>query len=174
MRDENLKNGLLDLINYINQHNPTKMMNMVEIGSYAGESTVIFASHFRDIVAIDPFINDYDMNDATCHFMDLIKVHDVFKENIKSHKNISHIMKISDDACFDIKDNSVDFVYIDGMHTYEQVKKDIINYLPKIKKGGFIGGHDYHPNWQGVMDAINELLEVEKVFGDTSWIVNIK
>jgi predicted O-methyltransferase YrrM len=174
MRNEILRNGLLEMIGYINEDTPTKGMKMIEIGSYAGESTTIFASSFKEVLAIDPFLNDYDLNDITCHYMELNKVYNVFSEAISGHGNIRHIMKTSDEASSGIKDDSYDFVYIDGLHTYEQVKKDITNYLPKIKKGGFIGGHDYHPNWQGVMDAINELLVVERVFGDTSWIVKVK
>jgi predicted O-methyltransferase YrrM len=174
MRDEALKNGLIDMINFIKPNSPTDMMSMIEIGSYAGESTIIFAQHFNQVLSIDPFLNDYDMNDTTCHHMELDKVYEIFKTNTIEHKNISHIREKSDDAYVNLPDNFYDFVYIDGLHTYEQVKKDILNYLPKIKKGGFIGGHDYHPNWQGVVDAINELLVVERVFSDTSWIVQGK
>lgn len=174
MRNEALKNGLMDMINYIKSISSTEIMNMIEIGSYAGESTIMFAENFKKVISIDPFINDYDMNDATCHHMELDKVFEIFKTNTFEYKNISHLREKSDDAHKHLMDNSYDFVYIDGLHTYEQVKKDISNYLPKIKKGGYIGGHDYHPNWKGVLDAINELLVVERVFSDTSWILQVK
>jgi predicted O-methyltransferase YrrM len=164
-------NGLLSLIDYINQQKSTKELSMIEIGSYAGESTTMFANHFKKVVSVDPFLNDYDANDIACQYMDLTKVYDTFKSAISSYSNITHIRKISDDAINDLKDNSFDFVYIDGLHTYEQVKKDISNYLPKIKDGGFIGGHDYHPVWQGVVNAINENFTIDAIFSDTSWIV---
>jgi hypothetical protein len=67
-----------------------------------------------------------------------------------------------------------DFVYIDGLHTYDGVKTDIQNYLPLVKKGGVIGGHDYtlqHKHLIGVYDAVNEMFgKPDKVFGDNSWI----
>jgi hypothetical protein len=64
-----------------------------------------------------------------------------------------------------------DFVYIDGLHTYEQVKKDIENYKQLIRPNGFIGGHDYHPQgWPGVVKAVEETVGVDKVFPDGSWI----
>ena len=47
MRPELYTNGLKDLINYINQFQSTSEMTMVEIGSYAGEGTEIFAEHFK-------------------------------------------------------------------------------------------------------------------------------
>lgn len=175
MRDIHYANGLKDLILYINNIKPTENMNMIEIGSYAGESTEIFSKYFKNIIAIDPFINDYDKDDLTCQYMELTKVYNIFIELINKHNNITHIKKTSDEAIFDLKNNQVDFVYIDGLHTYEQVKKDIINYLPLINKGGFIGGHDYHQVWQGVKDGIHELLGTpDQIFQDTSWIKQIK
>jgi hypothetical protein len=58
------------------------------------------------------------------------------------------------------------------MHTYDQVNKDIKNYLPLVMDDGFIGGHDYHPVWQGGMDAIIESLGVpNETFCDTSWLL---
>lgn len=172
MRDPNYLQGLIDLISYINNFYPTKEIDMIEIGSYAGESTELFSKHFKSVISIDPFINDYDPNDITCNYMDLDEVYDVFNEKISKLDNVVHIRKTSDDAIEDIK-GDFKFIYIDGLHTYEQVKKDINNYLPLIKEG-FISGHDYHPVWQGIIDGVNELLETpDKTFCDTSWIKKI-
>jgi hypothetical protein len=45
-------------------------------------------------------------------------------------------------------DNSLDFVYIDANHSYEFVKEDINLWYPKVKKGGWVMGHDYLKlNW---------------------------
>jgi len=173
MRDYSNTLGLNELINYLNEQKPTLEMKMVEIGSYAGESTTMFGNNFNKVISIDPFLNDYDLSDITCHYMYLTDVYNTFLNNIESYDNIVHIRKTSDEAVFEIPNDFVDFVYIDGLHTYEQVKKDIANYLPKIKNGGFIGGHDYHSNHQGVMDAINEKFKIDALFSDTSWIVKI-
>lgn len=175
MRDQVYTKGLEDLIAYVKQHGDTKKMNMIEIGSYAGESTQIFAKEFKSVIAIDPFINDYDPNDITCSYMELEKVYDTFKEVVDRNDNIKHIRMISDDAVESLKGTSVDFIYIDGLHTYEQIKKDIKNYLPLLKPNCLIGGHDYHRNWGGVVKGINELLgDPDATFLDTSWIKLIK
>jgi len=50
----------------------------------------------------------------------------------------------SDDAVSHIKDK-FDYIYIDGDHHYEQVKRDILNYLPFVKDDGILCGDDYHP-----------------------------
>jgi hypothetical protein len=174
MRDEKYSKGLFDLIEYINLFGDTTKMRMVEIGSYAGESTQIFAKHFKEVITIDPFINDYDINDVTCYHMDLNKVYEVFILNTKPFNNIRLIRKTSDDAINDLINENFDFIYIDGIHTYNQVNKDIDNYRPLIKKGGFIGGHDYHPVWSGVVQSIDEKLgKPNKLFQDTSWIIKI-
>jgi hypothetical protein len=173
MRDVKYENGLRELISYIKKFKNTKEMRMIEIGSYAGESTKIFAEEFKEVVSIDPFINDYDENDITCQYMDLTKVYDTFMQSISGYENIKHIRKTSDDAYFDLKNEKFDFIYIDGMHTYDQVSKDIDNYKNLINYDGFLGGHDYHPVWQGVVDAINENVGTpDATFSDTSWIVS--
>ena len=41
------------------------------------------------------------------------------------------------------EDNSLDFVYIDADHTYEATMADIMAWIPKVKVGGVLAGHDY-------------------------------
>jgi hypothetical protein len=59
-----------------------------------------------------------------------------------------------------------DWVYIDGNHLYEFVKKDLHSYLPKIKTGGFMAGDDYYDDgWSkgGVKKAVDEFVNTESV-----------
>ena len=67
---------------------------------------------------------------------------------------------------------TLDFVYIDGDHSYNQVKKDIKNYYAKIKGGGVLSGHDI--NQSDVFRAVSEFavknkLNVEVDFQD--WVI---
>lgn len=165
MRDQTGQEGLQDLINNI----PTKG-TMIEIGTFTGESTVIFGDHFEKVIGVDPMLSGYDKNDMASQ-CDFNEVFDMFVDRIKEYDNISLIKKTSDDVVSDFEDESFDFVYIDGIHTYDQVKKDIKNYLPLIKKGGVIGGHDYVKGWSGVIKAVDEVLgKPDKTFKDGSWI----
>lgn len=174
MRDGYLIQGLNHLIDYVCDKD-CRNLRLLEIGSYTGESTIVFAERFGEVIAIDPFLNNYDPNDAACKHADFSDVYNKFLERTKDFTNIKLIKKKSDDAIEDLKDEKFDIVYIDGMHTYEQVLKDINNYIKIINPGGFISGHDYTPQyWPGVVKAVNETIGIpEKVFQDTSWIKKI-
>ena len=60
-------------------------------------------------------------------------------------------------------DNSLDMVYLDGGHSYEQVLADLNAWYPKVKIGGVISGHDFvfdHPvSRAGVVRAVLEFFE---------------
>jgi predicted O-methyltransferase YrrM len=43
---------------------------------------------------------------------------------------------IPDDVVDKVLDNFFDVVFIDGLHTYEQLTKDCANYYSKLKEGG--------------------------------------
>jgi hypothetical protein len=67
-------------------------------------------------------------------------------------------------------DNSLDFVFIDAAHDYENVKADIIAWLPKIKVGGVISGHDYQH--EPVRKAVYEILGTELLLIGSCWSRN--
>ncbi|WKT58333.1 class I SAM-dependent methyltransferase [Candidatus Nitrosotenuis chungbukensis] len=59
------------------------------------------------------------------------------------------------------EDNYFDWVYIDGNHLYEFVKKDLILCIKKVKDGGIIAGDDYYDGgWceGGVKKAVDEFV----------------
>jgi len=65
------------------------------------------------------------------------------------------IYKTSDKAA-GLVPNGLDFVYVDGNHSYEYVKRDIEKYFPKVKDHGIIGGHDFYFKSLGVIRATTE------------------
>ena len=77
----------------------------------------------------------------------------------------------SDEAIFHVP-SPIHFLWIDGDHRYEQVKKDIVNWMPKIiKPGGLISGHDYIQA-PGVTQAVDEIFGKNIRTGDdfTWWV----
>lgn len=53
-------------------------------------------------------------------------------------------------------DGSLDFVFIDADHVYECIRKDIDAWLPKVRRGGIIAGHDFCNEFNGVIRAVTE------------------
>lgn len=92
----------------------------------------------------------------------------------KFENKIKFIRKTSEEAVSLIP-NNLDFIYIDGNHDYEFVKKDIELYYPKVKSGGVIGGDDFNISFLGVCEAVMEFVKRNnlKLYGENSewWIV---
>lgn len=87
----------------------------------------------------------------------------IAKEQLKDY-NATLIRKMSIDAIRDFEDSSLDFVYIDGNHTFDYVMIDLILWSAKVKSGGIIAGHDYyHFRWAGVVEAIDAYIKAHSV-----------
>lgn len=146
---------------------------MVEIGSYTGQSTEIFAQRFKHVFSIDPYDEGQHKGTTDAQILNFGKFNEVENEFIKrcsKYKNITKIKRTSNDAVELFKPETLDFVYIDGLHTYEQCRLDIINYMPFIKKGRYLGGHDW--DWcPGVKKAIQSTIKKpHHRFDDSSWL----
>ena len=97
------------------------------------------------------------------------------------HTNLCHcncrqwvvpIWRESIGASTQFDDASIDAIYIDGDHRYEAVKNDIKAWLPKVKPGGIVAGHDY--GWDGVKKAVDEIFgdQVQQMKNST-WRVDV-
>lgn len=165
--------GLRDMIEYINKHNETKQMSMVEIGSYVGDSTKVFAESFGKVISIDPYVNGYDPLDASSFTHPMSQVYLQFKQNVLDrYPTVHHIQTTSEQAAKQFKNESIDFAYLDGDHRGFAVSNDMGWWLPKIKRGGWIGGHDYdnRKNAPDVKAAVDKYFIPDKTFKDTSWL----
>jgi GT2 family glycosyltransferase len=67
--------------------------------------------------------------------------------------NVEILRMRSRDAAAGFTDGSLDYVYIDGEHSYDAVFEDLASYLPKVKIGGYLIGDDY--GWSGVGYAVD-------------------
>lgn len=148
---------------------------MVEVGCYYGESTLMWESSEKiiKIYAVDPWKNFYDTNDIASQRGNMAEVERIFDENIKNSTKIIKIKSTSIEASKTFEDESLDFIYLDGSHTYNDLCNDIIHWLPKIKKNGIIAGHDI--TWISVKSAVEKHLGKNyKTFSDSSWAFIIK
>lgn len=122
--------------------------HFVEIGSWKGMSAAFMAVEIINSGKQIKFdcIDIWSKTAYLSEGQDLLgeELMNKFLENIAPVRHIINpIRKDSYLAADDYADNSVDFVFIDGDHTYEGCKKDILAWLPKMKKNSVLAGHDY-------------------------------
>lgn len=134
---------------------------LLEIGTYKGESSIIFASTwlFDHIVTLDKYNlpeQYYPLN----MFLDKMTYHFIDSKDIKEH----------------YEDNTFDVVYIDGDHEPRGLMKDMQNARSLLKTGGYMCGHDYNKvSWPHTVDTIRGFFgrEPDKVYSDTSWVYKL-
>lgn len=171
--------GLKDLISYVSENSQKDFKDFIiaEIGCFVGDSTRVWASNSKRVYAVDPWQNHYDDElDPSSYKWDMKIIESQFDEVVRECGNIEKNKMTSVEGSGLFPDEFFDMVYIDGNHRYEYVKEDIIKWLPKVKKGGWICGHDYgHKLCPGVKPAIMETIGfVDKTFQDTSWCKKVK
>lgn len=66
------------------------------------------------------------------------------------------------------KDEFFDLIWIDGCHEYKVIKKDILNSIPKLKKGGILCGHDFRKKPDAPHNGVKTA--VKEIFGDNFWL----
>ena len=157
-------------------HAPRKRRRMLEIGSYKGESTLMFAASglFDEIHCIDPHAGYEEANGLFTEEWNSVQSDfftntRLFKNKIVYHRDYSYNLANS------FVDGHFDFIYIDGSHKYEDIYKDIFDY--RFKTSMILAGHDYGQNNQhdGVTRAVDELLgRPEVTYMDGSWMTTRK
>ena len=149
-----------------------EMDSIVEVGSWRGRSTHALLSGCRGTVwAVDHFKGSkehLEYKDLTFSEEEKEGLYKDFLKNVGFFKNLKVLKMRSLDAAEKFKNNSVDMVFIDGGHGYEEVKQDIKAWYPKARK--IICGHDF--DWQTVYDAVDE--SFDKIFILEGLWVNFK
>lgn len=114
-----------------------------EIGVCKGKMSRVFCWYIPNLklYSIDPwtsdpsdphdYVNDHEANHA--HARKILEPFNVDIIRSTSLEALSHF----DDSC-------LDFVYIDGNHSFDYVVQDIIEWTNKVRLGGIISGHDYY------------------------------
>lgn len=154
--------------------------HFVEVGSWKGKSAAFMCVEIAnsnkqikfDCVDIwtgagtpGEYDNDISVKNQT--------LYDEFLSNMKPVEGkYTPVKEWSDKAASKYADGSLDFVFIDAGHSYENASADIKAWLPKVKPGGFLAGHDYK-SAPGVHKAVNELLSGFDT-DQNSWIIQVK
>jgi len=171
MRDAFQQGGLADLCKWANEQGATG--KAIEIGSYSGEGTVVLAKYFKEVLAVDPWLNGYDINDRASQQCPMKFVFEAFQERTKDLGNVIFSRGKSLDALEFVPDASCDLVYIDGDHRYEGVLDDLKGWRKKLKDGGIMSGHDW--SWESVKKALKEEIGDKDyaLFNGDSWAIKL-
>ena len=144
---------------------------VVEIGSWMGASTCFIAGGLKGagakIFAVDNF-----QGLSTCgedaawykrHFLKLgaQSTLEVFRKNFSDLGFASRVEPVVSDSLaaaqqLAAKRGMIDFIFIDGDHSYDACKADILAWAPFVKRGGVIAFHDFGSRADGVTRAIFE------------------
>jgi Methyltransferase domain len=149
-------------------------------GAEIGVSTGKFSKHLcscnkkLNLLAVDAWKlylgYEDDLGRKTPITQELLEQHyERAKERLARYKRCKIIRMFSKDAAATLKDNSLDFVYLDANHSVAEVMEDLIAWTPKVRPGGIICGHDYTPvahgytGGAGVVKAVNLYTSVHEI-----------
>lgn len=183
LHNENTVDGLIELCKEIPD---SENKIMLEIGSFIGVSTEVFALNFKHVTAVDVWGLDATYNEANWCMESSGMTWEQVKERcaarLAPYKS-TLIQEYSTVASKNFPDKSFDFIYIDGFHA--KVEEDIVHWFPKVKDGGFIGGHDYDQiesilrkmcfmkKLNKTSSIVNFDMSSIKTFSDTSWLTRV-
>lgn len=145
--------------NVIDSSNSIKIL---EIGCFEGLSATFFSDNFlhhdnSSLTCVDPYYTSGTVDGITSqHVSNFTK--DLFISNIKNSKNSSKIFfhNTTSDDFFDTNENYYDFIYVDGCHEPDYVKRDVKNSLTWLKHNGVLWIDDYQPTATSVNEVLKE------------------
>lgn len=151
--------SLVDIVGKIKSKHPM----ILEVGSWDGYSTAIMANEVREggtIFTVDHWMGNPDT--ATQQAAGLGDIYGTFKLNLKRldlWDIVNPMVMYSETAATIVKDGMMDMIFIDADHLYESIKQDIKLWLPKLKPGGILAGHDAEYYYSKLHDIQKEAVD---------------
>ena len=128
---------------------------IIEIGAFKGKSTCFIAegigSKNCDFFSIDTWHNDTMQEGREDVFAEFLANIKPYRDKIEPLRGYSYEVRKNWP-----QERKIDFLWIDGDHSYAGVKRDIQDWLPLVKKNSFICFHDYR-DAPGVKKAVDEI-----------------
>jgi hypothetical protein len=150
----------------------------VEIGVHKGKFAHTMTKQWKGhYYLVDPWMKypGYTIFDHCDREADYQHVVQKFGDN----PNV-HIMRCMSMEAAILVPDALDFVYIDGNHTYDYVIDDICTWWPKVRHGGILAGHDiFRLKSLGVTNAVAAFCKssaltcelVPGVHSEMSWFI---
>lgn len=157
--------------------------HFVEVGAFKGKSTAYMAVEIANCKkairfdVVDTWRGSAEHQKGASAEDPSVVANQLFEEFSRNLSSVADFIRpvrmTSLEAARLYGDRSLDFVFIDASHDYENVKADILAWKPKIKPGGYLGGHDLHSIFPEVERAVREIFPAFHIVG-CSWLVQIE
>lgn len=162
---------------------------LVEVGVAYGKSLamlaekVIASGKYLHIVAVDPWPEDWATGEDAAFNASHGGFYQAFYASLDQHApetwdaSIALMPNCGPEAAEIYRGwtppEQPSFVFVDGLHDYESVLADIKAWLPLVKPGGLIAGHDHTASYPGVERAVREMFGDRYEVRGSSWIVRV-
>lgn len=135
---------------------------VVELGSFHGKSTICLAQGTKKVNGGKVYALDNFMGDRYIWFRKK-SFYNKFVSNIQKYSLSDLIEPIKGDFSEIVKDwnKPIRLLFIDGSHSYTDVKKDFTKWESKVSNGGTIVFHDALA-WPGVTKFVSEIIKSGK------------
>lgn len=153
---------------------------IVEVGCLLGRSACYLGTKIKQsrkrisVLCVDVWPSTYKINCGGPR--DVEAPFETFLANIRQADLLDVIIPIRSPSLVaaSLVRNDLACVFIDGDHSYEGCRDDIVAWLPKVRRGGILAGHDYSDTFPGVIKATNELFgERLRFVSKQCWYVDI-
>ncbi len=138
--------------------------NIVEIGSYHGKSTVLIGCVVKEffstskVYAIDP--HEGTLWTPENGEVQLAPSLMMFNKNIED-AGLTSIVETIKQCSYNVKwEKPISFLFIDGLHDYENVSRDFHHFVKHMRATSYIAFHDYANYCPGVTRFVNELINI--------------
>lgn len=138
---------------------------VAEIGVWRGEYAEVIRMQNgpKRLILVDQWLHFDDPSNKNVRDNSQEVINRIYVETcacFSEYPAVTVMRMTSEEAAGMLPDGLFDWVYIDACHEYDEVKRDLSMWWPKIKRGGYMCGHDYVPH-VGVVRAVQEFLESE-------------
>lgn len=144
-----------DLVKWVSCCPKTGIVKGAEVGVADGRFSLYLCEHLPKLklLCVDPWLR-YEDNPRGGGQAQQDGNYALALERLLPY-NVTLSKQFSMDAVRDVPPASLDFVYLDGHHSFDWVMQDIIEWAKRVKPGGIVAGHDYYEfQWAGVIAAV--------------------
>jgi predicted O-methyltransferase YrrM len=154
----------------------------VEIGCWQGKSTVCIASGLRQqqgalLTCIDPFDASGDGESASTYGERAAEIgtplRDAFEQNLLAAgvRDVVDVLPGFSHELIAAFAAPIDLLFLDGDHSYDAVRRDVSDWAPKVRPGGWLAMHDVvHPVHRGPRRVVDELLANDPQWADQRYV----